>query len=201
MIPMNSAEKPADPFRLPERRSFLTRAVTVLMGGIVFIFPFAAGLGVFFDPLRRRKVPNGADGADAAQFIRICPLDALPADSTPRLYPVVTDVVDAWSRTTAQRIGSVFLTRTDTDGKPTVTCFTSTCPHLGCAVDWHAKDDHYECPCHVSAFSKDGAKLFGPALRGLDPLEVKLDESGGQTNVLVAYERFRTGIAERIPTG
>src|SRR5262245_17056360 len=133
---MNSAVKNAESIGLPERRSFLTRTVTVIMGGIVFIFPFAAGLGVFFDPLRRRKSKNAGSVADAS-FIRICPLDALPADGAPRLFPVITDVVDAWSKTPGQRIGSVFLTRTETDGKLTVTCFTSTCPHLGCAVDWH----------------------------------------------------------------
>ncbi len=197
---MNSAAKNVDPFRLPERRSFLTRAMTVLMGGLVAIFPFAAGLGVFFDPLRRRTA-KGAGGADAVPLIRICPLDALPADGTPQLFPVVTDVVDAWSRTPGQRIGSVFLTRTDSDGKPTVTCFTTTCPHLGCAVDFHADPGQYECPCHASAFAKDGKRLFGPSLRGLDPLEVKLDDHNGQTEVLVAYERFRTGVAERIPIG
>jgi len=197
---MNSATNPSDPIRLPARRSFLTRAVTMLVGVLLVIFPFAAGLGVFFDPLRRRKSRAGSK-ADAAQLIRICPLDALPPDGVPRLFPVITDVVDAWSRTPGQRIGSVYLTRTDAEGKPKITCFTSTCPHLGCAVDWHASDDHYACPCHASAFAEDGAKLFGPALRGLDPLEVTLDESGGQTNILVAYERFRTGIAERIPIG
>jgi len=198
---MNSAVKNVDTIRLPERRSFLTRAVTVLMGGIVFIFPFAAGLGVFFDPLRRRKNKEAGNVAEEFPYIRICPLDALPADGMPQLFPVITEVVDAWSHTPGQRIGSVYLTRTDADGKPTITCFTTTCPHLGCAVDWHNSDDHYECPCHVSAFAKDGKWLSGPALRGLDPLEVKLDESGGQTNVLVAYKRFRTGIAERIPIG
>jgi menaquinol-cytochrome c reductase iron-sulfur subunit len=198
---MNAATRNDDSFRLPERRSFLTRAVTVLMGAIVAIFPVAAGLGVLFDPLRRRKSAKGPNGADSAAFLRICPLDALPPDGVPRLFPVVKDVVDAWSRTPSQRIGSVFLARTDEGGKPIVTCFTSTCPHLGCAVDWQSSDDHYECPCHVSAFAKDGAKLFGPALRGLDKLDVKLEDSGGQANVLVAYERFQTGIAERIPIG
>jgi menaquinol-cytochrome c reductase iron-sulfur subunit len=197
---MTRDTNPSDPGHLPERRSFLTRAVTLLIGALVVVFPFAAGLGLFFDPLRRRRSPAGGK-ADAGQLIRICPLDAVPADGTPRLFPVITDVVDAWSRTPGQRIGSVYLTRTDADGKPTITCFTSVCPHLGCAVDWHTSDDHYACPCHASAFAKDGAKLFGPALRGLDPLDVTLDESGGQTNILVAYERFRTGIAERIPIG
>jgi menaquinol-cytochrome c reductase iron-sulfur subunit len=191
------AQRNADVIRLPNRRSFVTRAVTVLMGALVAIFPFAAGLGVLLDPLRRKK--KGGNDAGDATYIRICSLDALSADGVPRLFPVVSDVVDAWSRTPGQRVGSVYLTRSDDGGKPTITCFTSTCPHLGCAVDWHTNDDQYECPCHVSAFAKDGAKLYGPALRGLDPLPWKLDETGDQTNVLVAFERFRTGIAERIP--
>ena len=120
---MNPADKNADPIRLPERRSFLTRAATVVMGGIVFIFPFAAGLGVFFDPLRRRKSKDAGNVAEEFPFIRICPLDALPADGTPQLFPVITDVADAWTDTPGQRIGSVFLTRTDAEGKPTISLF------------------------------------------------------------------------------
>ena len=197
---MESAESNFDATSSPERRSFLTCAAAAVIGAIVAIFPFAASWGVFSHPLRRRTA-NGSDDSAAETFLLICPLDALPADGVPRLFPVVTDVVDAWSRIPGQRIGSVYLSRTDTDGKPTITCFTSTCPHLGCAVDWHTDPGQYECPCHESAFAKDGHRLFGPSLRGLDPLEVKLDDARGQTEILVAFERFRTGVAERIPIG
>jgi hypothetical protein len=38
-------------------------------------------------------------------------------------------------------------------------------------------------------------------LRGLDPLEVKLAGEEGQEEVLVAFRRFRAGVAERIPVG
>jgi menaquinol-cytochrome c reductase iron-sulfur subunit len=183
------------------RRSFLTRAAAVVMGGIVVVFPFAASWGVFVDPLRRRRNAKAGNGAGAVPLVRVCTLDALPADGTPRLFPVVTDVVDAWSRTPGQRIGSVFLTRTDADGRPTVTCFTSTCPHLGCAVDYHANPGQYECPCHASGFAKDGQKIFGPSLRRLDPLDVKLVDQNGRTEVMVAFQRFRAGVAERIPIG
>ncbi len=34
---------------VPERRSFLTRALAILVGGIVAIFPFAAGSGVLLE--------------------------------------------------------------------------------------------------------------------------------------------------------
>ena len=37
------------------RRNFLVAAAAVVIGGFVTIFPFAAGLGVLFDPLRRKS--------------------------------------------------------------------------------------------------------------------------------------------------
>jgi Rieske Fe-S protein len=128
-------------------------------------------------------------------------LEALPANGTPHEFVVTSDVVDAWSRTRAQRIGSVFLVRTDEDSKPQVTAFTSSCPHLGCAVEFDAGEDRFECPCHESGFGKDGQKLFGPSLRGLDPLEVKLVEKNDTQEIWVAFRRFRAGVAERIPVG
>jgi nitrite reductase/ring-hydroxylating ferredoxin subunit len=183
-----------------ERRSFLSRFWAILAGGVVAIFPFAAGSGVLLDPLRRRRA-TGDDSSELAGFSRICPLSALPADDAPHQFVVTTDVTDAWTRATNQRVGSVFLIRNDVDGRPNVTAFTSTCPHLGCAVEFDAAGDRFECPCHESGFGKDGEKLFGPSLRGLDPLEVKLVRDGGETDVLVAFQRFRAGVAERIPVG
>ena len=43
----------------------------------------------------------------------------------------------------------------------------------------------------------DGKKLFGPSLRGLDPLPVKIEEKSGSKEILVKYERFKGGIAAR----
>ncbi|MEX0611952.1 MAG: hypothetical protein WD229_07510, partial [Pirellulales bacterium] len=62
-------------------------------------------------------------------------------------------------------------------------------------------EDRFECPCHESAFAKDGQKLFGPSLRGLDPLEVKLVNDNGTQEIWVEFQRFRSGVAERIPVG
>jgi nitrite reductase/ring-hydroxylating ferredoxin subunit len=184
----------------PERRSFLTRGLAVLVGSLVAIFPFAAGSGVLLNPLRRKRAADN-DQSDGADFIRVCSLNALPPDGSPHQFVVTTDVTDAWTRAQNQRVGSVFLSRTDSDGKPQVVAFTSTCPHLGCAVEFDAGRDRFECPCHESGFGKDGAKLFGPSLRGLDPLEVKLAGDEGAQEVLVAYRWFRAGVAERIPVG
>ena len=197
---MNSipAEKNSTPHK-PERRSFFARLIAVIAGAIAVVFPVAVGSGVLFHPLRRNK--NGASGepSDTFGYQRICPLDALAADGTPQRFVVTADVIDAWTRTAGQRIGSVFLSRGDAGGAPKVSAFNATCPHLGCAVEFSAAKNRFECPCHVSGFSKDGEKLFGPSLRDLDPLEVKLADNNGIQEVWVAFRSFRAGLAERIP--
>jgi Rieske Fe-S protein len=191
-----------------DRRSFLTAGAALVIGGIVAVFPFAAGLSVLFDPLLRKSRGAGAaDAGDGAikdgtiKFVRVGPLDVLPADGVPHQFALTDDVVDAWTRSPAQRVGTAFLTRVDDAEGPKVTALSSVCPHLGCAVDFNGKAGDFECPCHASGFAKDGAKLFGPSLRGLDPLEVKLVENGDQTEIWVESAKFRTGVSERILVG
>jgi menaquinol-cytochrome c reductase iron-sulfur subunit len=182
------------------RRSFFTRLAATTIGGMAAIFPFAAGWGVASDPLRRKDDGPKADGGDdTAGFVRICPLESLPADGAPHDFVVTADVVDAWTRAVNQRIGEVFLIRTDVGGTPNVTAFTATCPHLGCTVEFNAAGGRFECPCHESGFGNDGHKMFGPSLRGLDPLTVKLVDDNGAQQIWVQFQRFRAGIAERIP--
>jgi nitrite reductase/ring-hydroxylating ferredoxin subunit len=185
----------------PARRSFLMRLAALVAGGIVAIFPFAAGWGVLFDPLRRARRQRSGEDPETAGFTRICPLDALAAGGPPQMFAVSTDVVDAWTRATGQRVGSVFLSRTDVDSKPQVAALSATCPHLGCAVEFDVTKSQFACPCHESAFGKEGKQLFGPSRRGLDPLEVKLIDNDGTQEVWVAYQRFRAGVAERISVG
>jgi quinol---cytochrome c reductase iron-sulfur subunit, bacillus type len=180
------------------RRSFMVRLSAIASGAIVTLFPFAVGWGVFTDPVRRRKSADGSDDAESLTYSRVCPLDALPADGTPRQFAVVADVTDAWTHAPDQRIGSVFLIRDVKDANK-LTCFTATCPHLGCTVEFSAANNQFECPCHKSGFAKDGEKLFGPSRRGLDPLPVKLEDKAGTKTILVAYERFQGGIPERKP--
>jgi Rieske Fe-S protein len=187
------------------RRSFLVRFAAVVCGGIVALFPFAAGWGVVTDPWRRNQRrpvgddPTSADTPAAANLVRICSLAALPADGVPRAFPVASDIVDGWTHAINQKIGMIFLERTDTGGAPHVLAFNAECPHLGCFVDFNPSDQHFECPCHKSAFSLDGAKLYGPSRRGLDALPVKIQGTGDQAEVLVAFEKFQKGIAERKP--
>lgn len=37
------------------------------------------------------------------------------------------------------------------------------CPHMGCALEWNAREHSWDCPCHGSRFDADGSLLDNPA--------------------------------------
>jgi Rieske Fe-S protein len=51
--------------------------------------------------------------------------------------------------------------------------FNATCPHLGCVVQWNADEKTFDCPCHGSRFSKEGAVINGPAVSDLKIINLK----------------------------
>lgn len=76
-----------------------------------------------------------------------------------------------------------------------VTAFSPTCPHLGCQFNWNSASGHFECPCHNSIYSLEGKVLGGPAPRPLDALATRIEQGG----LAVNWQRFRSGIARKIP--
>lgn len=46
------------------------------------------------------------------------------------------------------------------------------CPHAMCVVDWNSAEKSWDCPCHGSRFSIDGALLTGPARKGLAQIDL-----------------------------
>ena len=63
------------------------------------------------------------------------------------------------------------------------------CPHLGCTVPWNGAFNGasvnfpgivgwFRCPCHGSTYSKAGIRVFGPAPRPMDTMEVSVNGDG-----------------------
>ncbi|MCU4154606.1 Rieske (2Fe-2S) protein [Carboxylicivirga sp. A043] len=53
---------------------------------------------------------------------------------------------------------------------------STKCTHLGCTVQYKSKEDKFLCPCHASAFNKQGEVLSPPATRALDILPVSIHD-------------------------
>jgi cytochrome b6-f complex iron-sulfur subunit len=50
------------------------------------------------------------------------------------------------------------------------------CPHLGCRVPFCKTSGRFECPCHGSVYDIAGEYVQGPAPRGMDRFELRLDK-------------------------
>jgi menaquinol-cytochrome c reductase iron-sulfur subunit len=167
------------------RRNFFKSFLATVIGGVLGVVPFLAGLQVFLDPLRRK--------AGASSAVRVAGLEALPDDGIPRKFPVLADRIDAWNKFTQIPIGAIYLRRTGNQ----VQAFNAVCPHLGCNVDFLQQKNVYFCPCHNSTFTVAGriADPSSPAARGLDSLDVELRGN----EVWVKFQNFEAGRREKIP--
>jgi len=161
------------------RRTFLAK-LTAAFGALAGAIAVVPGLGFLASPLRRATI-RGADNPLRVAADR----DVRPGK--PVRVTVVGQREDAWLRLDHVTLGSCWLVRSTDDGP--VRAFSTVCPHLGCGVDWNDKTGKFDCPCHASSFDTDG--------RGLDELEV---QHNGR-DVLVRYQRFRTGSAKKEPLG
>lgn len=171
-----------------DRRSFLKKLAANVIGAIITIFPFAAGIAVWLDPMRRKSATGG-------QPVHVTSLTAVPDDGVPRKFAILASRSDAWNKSPETAIGAVYLRR-EKGGKPRA--FNVVCPHAGCFVDYSLARGGYFCPCHNSTFALDGKvnDPRSPSPRGLDELEV---EVRGDAEVWVKFQNYRAGIAQRIP--
>lgn len=166
------------------------RALTVLTvaGGAAFGCALAVPAAYF---VTAPAAAVGAGGAPGGTWVKTVPLAAL-AESVPRKVAIVADQHDAWTISKDVDLGAVWLVRKGND----VHAWSVVCPHLGCSINAEA-DGSFGCPCHTSAFDKDGKKIAGPAPRDMDALETKIENDF----VHVRFARFRIGTEERTEIG
>ncbi len=183
-----SESSPAPHEAVPPRRSFLTQAAAIVVGGLAGLAPLATGVMFFLDPiLKRRDKGDGSDG-----FLRAASVSELPTNGTPERFVLRADIRDAWNLYRNRVLGSVYL-RLMPNGQ--VIAFNDTCTHLGCKVDYQASNKRFFCPCHQSAFDMDGKKQNQTPPRDMDELKVEIRDG----EVFVKYQNFRTATPDKKP--
>ena len=67
-------------------------------------------------------------------------------------------------------------------GESRLEAFSSTCPHLGCRVEWIPEKQEFFCPCHRGGFDANGKAIYGPPADGnqnLYQVPLTVDEASG----------------------
>jgi menaquinol-cytochrome c reductase iron-sulfur subunit len=172
-----------------DRRAFITKA-TVGVSAACSVFPFAAGVPAFLDPVSG----NGDGDAGEIPWSKVASFSALPEDGTPTRFGIVRErVTDAWSTLRNVPVGAVYIVKQGDQVK----AFNLKCPHLGCAIDHRSDQGDFFCPCHNSSFAFDGSvsNPASPSPRGMDGLETKIENGF----VYVRVQQFRPNLAEKVP--
>lgn len=150
----------------------------------------AVGCGALTVPAARLLAAPAGAGAGSGYWIKTVPLESLH-DGEPKRVSLVADHRDAWTLEKAVELGAAWLLRRGN----AVLAWTTTCPHLGCAVDKIASGPGFNCPCHDSSFDADGQRLTGPSPRAMDALATRVEDG----IVMVEFQRFRQGTPEKAP--
>lgn len=79
---------------------------------------------------------------------------------------------------------------TEEQGGPGLLALWWKCPHLGCTVPWRPtfvwpdpttsapKQGWFRCPCHGSTYTDAGVRVFGPAPRSMDTMDLSVGADG-----------------------
>lgn len=168
------------------RRGFL-KGATLALGGAVGVVLAVPLVRYLFFPVGRKVVSSAREPVDV-----IAESALVPGGPPVQVAVVAAEQRDAWGVRDKVGVGSAWLSK-DRAGK--VTAFSAVCPHLGCAIGYDEGTKVFRCPCHKSAFGRDGARQAGPAKRGLDPLPCAV--AGGR--VKITFVQFRPDVPEREP--
>ncbi len=147
-----------------DRRSFLRRAWKIL--GLVAV----AELIVFVVSLLKPSKEAGSSEPEATIRVIGNIEDFPPGTVTP------------------DRINKLYIVR-EMDGG--FLALSIVCPHLGCSVLWDETKRQFDCPCHSSAFDRQGVVLSSPAPRPLDYFPVIIGEGKVKVDISRQTKRKR----------
>jgi Rieske Fe-S protein len=139
------------------RRSFLKLLPLGLLAGV-----FASLGGAAFRFLRPRISLATEAWLDVASLSEL-------TGPQPVSRKIVAEQITGWAVATEEH--SVFVLPAKNNR-----VLSAVCPHEGCEVVWEQNGNRFSCPCHESYFAADGARLSGPARRGLDPLPTRVQD-------------------------
>jgi menaquinol-cytochrome c reductase iron-sulfur subunit len=141
-----------------DRRNFQLGIFAGLWAIMAAALSLPAAVYIFASP-KSRKSRGWVDAGDISAIPMNSPEEVVFRRTRTDGWKVVTERSTAW-----------VIRRGDKD----VVALAPQCTHLGCAYHWSSEKNEFECPCHASFFSIDGAVLSGPAPRPLDRFDVKL---------------------------
>jgi Rieske Fe-S protein len=144
------------------RRNFLLLIPAALFAGITATLSVAAFR--FLRPAAARE--NVA--AAPALWTNVAPLAELHG-AKPVMRRIHIEQHAGWASTTQERV--VYVLAQPSGHR----VLSAVCPHEECTVEWREREQGFFCPCHDSRFAADGARLGGPARRGLDPLQSRVE--------------------------
>jgi menaquinol-cytochrome c reductase iron-sulfur subunit len=165
------------------RRKFAARVLGALAaaGGAILAVP---GVAHLLEPVLRRT-------SRETPWRPLAEAKVLESAEQPVALPVIGAQDDAWTRSEAETLGTVWV-RKDDAGKPCA--LSAECPHLGCRIGYDGEKKNFVCPCHDSAFTLEGKVIYGPSPRGMDELEARV-EAG---KLEVRFVRFQTQIKDKV---
>jgi menaquinol-cytochrome c reductase iron-sulfur subunit len=130
------------------------------LGGIIGAALGLPALVYLFVSPKARKESDWVEAGDVASLAPNQPVEMTFRRNRVDGWKVVSEKGTAWVVKNADQ---------------SVTAFGPQCTHLGCAYHWDDAKSDFICPCHNSFFSLDGKVISGPAPRGLDRYETKIE--------------------------
>ena len=139
------------------RRSFLKLVPLGILAGV-----FASIGGAAFRFLRPKL------SAVTASWLDVAPVAELTGPQ-PLSRKIVAESITGWAISSEEH--NVFVLPAKNNQ-----VLSAVCPHEGCEVAWDQNSNRFSCPCHESYFAADGARISGPAPRGLDQLPMRVQD-------------------------